>query len=80
MKEIQKYISKWITDYAEKNKKTSLIIGISGGIDSAVTSALCAETNINTIVISMPINQSPEQLKRARDHINWLKKKYHNTE
>ena len=62
MKKIKIYISNWIKDYAKKNKKTSLIIGISGGIDSAVTSTLCAETNINTIVVSMPINQNTEEL------------------
>jgi len=80
MKNIQKNISEWIKDYAEKNNKTSLIIGISGGIDSAVTSTLCAATNINTIAVSMPINQSPAQLKRARSHIIWLKENYNNIE
>ena len=61
MKEIKRHISNWIKDYAKKNKKTNLIIGISGGIDSAVTSTLCAETSINTIAVSMPINQNKKQ-------------------
>tara|TARA_B100001029_G_C15038389_1_gene441785 strand:+ start:216 stop:980 length:765 start_codon:yes stop_codon:yes gene_type:complete len=80
MKEIKIYISNWIKDYAKKNKKTNLIIGISGGIDSAVTSTLCAETSINTIAVSMPINQNKKQLERATDHINWLKSNYKNVE
>ena len=49
------FISDWIGSYAKKNSIKSLIIGISGGIDSAVTSTLCAKTGINTFVISMPI-------------------------
>ena len=80
MKEIKLHISNWIKDYAKKNKKTSLIIGVSGGIDSAVTSTLCAETNVHTIAVSMPINQNTNQLNRASDHINWLNKNYKNVE
>ena len=49
------YISNWIKNYAVKNSFDSLIIGISGGIDSAVTSTLCAITNLKTFVVSMPI-------------------------
>ena len=78
MNQVKKYIINWIQEYAKKNKKTSLIIGVSGGIDSAVTSTLCAETNIDTIAVSMPIDQNPHELMRAQKHINWLKKKYKN--
>ena len=73
-------ISQWIKDYSIKNKLTTLIIGISGGIDSALVSTLCAETGLPTYVISMPINQKQDQLNRARNHATWLKLKYKNVE
>jgi len=71
-------ISKWIKKYCKKNKLTSLIIGISGGIDSALVSTLCAETGLDTYVLSMPIKQKEDQLTRARNHADWLKLKYNN--
>jgi len=80
MREIKIIITKWLKKYALEHNKDSLVIGISGGIDSAVTSTLCAETNIKTIVISMPIHQNSEELLRANKHINWLKKNYSNIE
>ena len=54
------------------------LIGISGGIASALTSTLCAQTGIKTIVVSMPIHQAPNQLQRAHDHIDWLKQNFTN--
>ena len=80
MKEIKITITKWLKKYALEHNKDSLVIGVSGGIDSAVASTLCAETNIKTIVISMPIHQNSEELLRANKHINWLKKNYSNIE
>lgn len=71
-------ISKWILDYCKKNNLKSLIVGISGGIDSALVSTLCAETGIPTYVISLPIKQQSNQLNRARNHAKWLVKKYKN--
>lgn len=71
-------ISKWIKKYCKKNKLTSLIIGISGGIDSALVSTLCAETGLDTYILSMPIKQKEDQLSRARNHADWLKSKYNN--
>ena len=71
------YISNWINEYA-KEKKFNLVIGVSGGIDSAVTSALCAKTDIKTIVVSMPIRQNEKQHKLSLDHIIWLKSKFKN--
>lgn len=67
----------WIKEYAIKNN-VKLIVGISGGIDSAVVSTLCAMTNIETHVIFLPIKQKDEQIKRAVNHINWLEKKFNN--
>jgi NAD+ synthase len=71
-------ISKWIKKYAEKNKIANLIVGISGGVDSGLVSTLCAETKLNTYVVSMPIHQRSDQLIRARNHAKWLQSKYNN--
>ena len=76
---VTKYISNWIKNYCLNNDIHCLIIGISGGIDSALTSTLCAETKIKTIVVSMPIHQNKKQLILAKEHIKWLKK-YKNVE
>jgi NAD+ synthase len=75
---LQNKIIKWIQDYAESNNINSLVIGISGGIDSALTSILCAETGIQTILVSMPIMQSNDELIRARNHIRFLEDRYKN--
>jgi NAD+ synthase len=77
MNEIEKIVF-WITDYSKNNKINSLVIGISGGIDSSVTSTLCAMTGIKTIVVSLPINQNKEQKLLADTHIEWLKEKFDN--
>ena len=74
------YIKNWINDYCKSMSKEpdSLIIGISGGIDSSVTSTLCALTGKKTIVLSMPINQIKEQHNLSLKHQEWLKKKFKN--
>ena len=56
------------------NHLDSFVIGISGGIDSAVTSALCAMTDCKTIVVTMPIHQNPTETDRGVEHCSWLKK------
>jgi NAD+ synthase len=75
---LHRRISDWLKEYLESNKLECFVIGISGGIDSALTSTLCAQTGKPTIVLSMPIHQAQDQLQRAHDHINWLKSKYSN--
>ena len=74
------HITNWISNYAESNsdKTFELVVGVSGGIDSAVTSTLCAITGIRTHAVSMPIKQNPNQHDLSLIHINWLKKKYDN--
>ena len=72
---IKDKIIKWIKDYAIKHNKTTLVVGVSGGIDSAVTSALCAETGLKTIPVVMSI-KSRDIL--ALDQIWWLDDKYPN--
>jgi len=73
-------ISNWILKYAEQNNISTLVVGVSGGIDSAVTSTLCAKTGINTIVINMPINQAVSQYDLSNQHIEWLTSKWSNVE
>ena len=73
-------IASWIKEYARKHRKTSLVVGVSGGIDSAVVSTLCAMTGINTIPCSLPIDMRPPPPKDERanvidlamDHLHWL--------
>ena len=77
---LQNKISKWLKDYLEKNKLDTFVVGVSGGIDSAVTSTLCAMTGKRTIVVTMPIHQNQEETFRGIDHISWLKEKYSNVE
>tara|TARA_B100001094_G_scaffold317639_1_gene360296 strand:- start:510 stop:1295 length:786 start_codon:yes stop_codon:yes gene_type:complete len=71
-------ISKWIKNYCEQYGIKSLIIGVSGGIDSALTSTLCALTDLETILLTMPIHQSPDQHLRGLRHIDWLKDNHSN--
>jgi len=71
-------ISEWIGDYAKKNGIDALVVGVSGGVDSAVTSTLSAMTGIDTIVLNMPIHQDREQFDLSDRHIEWLKGKWRN--
>ena len=76
------YIKNWIIDYCKSmaKKPDSLVIGISGGIDSSVTSTICALTGKKTIVLSMPIKQIKEQHNLSVKHQEWLKNKFKNIE
>jgi len=76
------HIKNWILDYCKSmpKKPDSLVVGISGGIDSSVTSAICALTGKKTIVLSMPIKQIKKQHNLSLKHKNWLKEKFKNVE
>ena len=76
------YISNWIKDYAISLpfNPPSLIIGVSGGIDSAVTSTLCAKTGLKTIAVSMPIKQNQSQHDLSLSHLKWLEDSFDNVE
>lgn len=71
-------ITAWIGDYARSNGIATLVIGVSGGVDSAVTSTLSARTGLPTIVLNMPIHQDPEQYELANQHISWLESNFEN--
>jgi len=76
------FISKWIKNYVNNmpNKAQSLVIGISGGIDSSVSSTLSAMTGLKTIVLSMPIKQKSSQHDLSLKHKDWLTKNFKNVE
>ena len=73
-----KHITKWIKQYATKNKISTLVVGISGGIDSSVVSALCASTGLKTIVVQMPIKQNRKLDNRSSMQATWLLKNFPN--
>ena len=76
------FISNWIKNYVKSmpSKAESLVIGVSGGIDSSVSSTLCAMTGLRTIVLSMPIKQKPSQNDLSLKHQEWLVKNFKNIE
>ena len=76
------FIKNWIQNYVNTMpaKANSLVIGISGGIDSSVSSTLCALTGMKTIVLSMPIKQKSTQHDLSLKHQEWLKKNFSNVE
>lgn len=71
-----RYIIDWLNSYADKARSKGFVIGISGGIDSALTSILCAETGKKVILLNMPIRQTEAEYNRAQKHIDDLKKRY----
>ncbi|MBL4669305.1 MAG: NAD(+) synthase [Flavobacteriales bacterium] len=75
---IQNHIVNWLTDYIQQSKTKGFVIGVSGGIDSAVTSTLAAKTGLPLLCVEMPIHQDKNQVTRAKNHINWLKHEYNN--
>ena len=77
-KEVIEHIKKWLCSYHSQSSTKGFVIGISGGIDSALTSTLVAETNIPLLCIEMPINQNKNQVSRGKNHILWLKENYNN--
>lgn len=75
---VASHIVNWLKDYAVNANVNGFIVGISGGIDSAVTSALCANTGLDVLCIEMPIHQAKSHVTRAQEHIVQLKKQFKN--
>ena len=75
---INQHIVNWLKTYAEKANASGFVIGISGGVDSAVTSTLCAQTGLPTLCVEMPIHQAPSHVSRGREHIKQLKERFPN--
>lgn len=72
------HIVEWLTDYATKSGVKGFVIGVSGGIDSAVTATLCAKTGFPVLCIEMPIHQAASHVTRAQEHIAHLKNNFNN--
>jgi len=75
---VSDHIINWLKEYATKANMNGFVIGISGGIDSAVTSTLCAKTGMPTLCLEMPIHQPSSQVTRARRHISELEHNFAN--
>ena len=75
---LQDRITDWIKDYAHNANMKSLVVGISGGIDSAVVSALCARTGLNVIAVTMPIRQRPDLHNLSMRQGAWLCNEFNN--
>ena len=75
---VAEYIIGWLKEYAENAKVKGFVVGVSGGIDSAVTSTLCAKTGFPTLCVEMPIHQAENQVTRAQNHIKQLSEHFEN--
>ena len=73
-------ITDWMADYMKSSGMNCFVVGVSGGIDSAVASTLAAETKYNVFALGMPIHQKPEQESLSDAHLKWLSEKYVNVE
>lgn len=72
------FIVDWLKNYCETAGMNGYVIGISGGIDSAVVSTLAAKTGLPLLCLEMPIHQAKDQVSRAKEHIDWLKNQFTN--
>ena len=75
---VHKHIVDWMNSYMKNSGQKIWIIGVSGGIDSALVSTLCAQTEYPVLCLEMPIHQDPSHVSRAEKHIEWLQEKYDN--
>ena len=76
VEKVTAHIVGWLKQYAQESKMDGFVIGVSGGVDSAVTSTLCAMTGLKTLCVEMPIHQAKGQVTRAQEHITQLKKQF----
>ena len=74
------HIVEWLKTYAINAKVNGFVVGVSGGVDSAVTSTLCAMTGLNLMCLEMPIHQAESHVSRAQEHIKQLKKRFPNVQ
>jgi len=78
VEKVNEHIVAWLKTYANNAKVNGFVVGISGGVDSAVTSTLCAQTGLQTLCVEMPIHQAENQVSRGREHIEQLMKRFPN--
>ena len=74
--DLAEQIVNWIKDYYWDNDLGGLVVGVSGGIDSAVVSTLCARTGLPTYILTMPLDSKPENTELSEVHAEFLKNKY----
>lgn len=77
---VRAHIVAWLKDYALKSGLNGFVVGVSGGVDSALTATLCAETGLKTLLLNMPIWQKEDQLDRSANQIELLRQRYANVE
>ena len=70
------HIVKWLRNYCETSGMSGFVVGVSGGIDSALTSTLCAMTEMPTLLVEMPIHQAPSHVTRAQQHMEFLENRF----
>ena len=70
------HIVNWLTDYVKAASMEGFVVGVSGGIDSAVTASLCAQTGKRVLLVNMPIYQDPNQISRSQEHIDGLTQRF----
>lgn len=78
--EVIDHLVRWLKNYAKTNGLKGYVLGISGGIDSALVSTLCAKTGLPTLCVEMPIHQAPSETHRSKIHIDWLTTHFINIE
>ena len=78
VEKVMNHIVSWLKEYAKNSGVKGFVVGVSGGIDSAVTSTLCAKTGYPTLCLEMPILQAESQVNRALNHIHWLQQNFEN--
>jgi NAD+ synthase len=78
VEKVASHITNWLKDYALGARVEGFVVGVSGGVDSAVTSSLCARTGLPVLCLEMPIHQAQSQVSRAKEHIEQLKARFDN--
>lgn len=76
--EVTEHLVSWLKTYALDNKQKGFVVGVSGGVDSALTSTLCAMTGLPTFLLEMPIHQPASQVTRAQEHMAQLQHRFDN--
>ena len=80
VEKVNQHIVNWLKEYAISSKTKGFVVGISGGVDSAVTSTLCAQTGLPTLCVEMPIHQNESHVNRGKEHIEQLKNRFSNVQ
>ncbi len=78
VEKVARFIVSWLNEYCSNAGMQGFVVGVSGGIDSAVTSTLCAMTGLSVLALNMPIHQAKDQVSRAAMHIAWLESRFPN--